>query len=159
MSRVYRFVLLPLVLAGSLACGLITKPISDAKNLAATAEALASAMPLETLQALPSQMPDAGQYLNPVGAPLKEWNGIPVMPQATAGQEVNATTYSFKANAAVAEAKNYYDTALPGLGWSRAFSAQTDNSGAQMLFTKESSFLSITITPTDNQVVVFLVSQ
>src|SRR5262245_41349756 len=97
MSRFYRFTLVFVLAAASLACGLITGTIDQAKNLASTAEAMASAMPMETFQAMASAMPsgmpnmpglpNVGDYLDPKGAPVSDWNGIPIMSQASAGQE------------------------------------------------------------------------
>jgi hypothetical protein len=148
-----------LILA-SLACGLITNPINDAKNIASTAEAVATSMPIQTLEALPSAMPDVGQYINPTGAPVSQWNDIPVMPQATAGQEFNKNTYSFKASGVTeADVQTFYNDKLKAAGWTSPFSAQGGSNGGIMLFTKDSSVLSITVTPVDQDLVVLLIMQ
>lgn len=160
MRRIHIIFGLLVLFLTSLACGLITNPINDAKSIASTAEAVATSMPIQTLEALPSAMPDVGQYLNPTGAPVSQWNNIPVMPQATAGQEFNKTTYSFKASGITeADVQTFYNDKLKALGWSSTFSAQGGSQGGIMLFTKDTSVLSITITTVDQNVVVLFIMQ
>ncbi len=160
MSLIQRISLLSVLILASLGCGLITNPINDAKNLASTAQAVATSMPIQTLEALPSSMPALGQYLNPTGTPVSTWNDIPIMSQATAGQEFNKTTYSFKASGVTeADVQTFYNDKLKTLGWSSSFSAQGGSQGGIMLFTKDSSVLSITVTTIDQNVVVLLIMQ
>jgi hypothetical protein len=160
MSRIYKFILISVLIAASLACGLITNPINDAQNLASTAQAIATSMPIQTLQAIGTSMPDVNQYLNPTGAPVSEWNTIPVMPQATAGQEFNKNTYSYKASGITeADVQSFYNDKLKALGWTSPFSAQGGSTGGIMLFTKDSSVLSITVTTVDQNTVVLLLMQ
>jgi hypothetical protein len=160
MSRIQRMCFISVLILASLACGLITNPINDAKNIASTAEAVATSMPIQTLEALPSALPDVGQYINPTGAPVSQWNDIPVMPQATAGQEFNKNTYSFKASGVTeADVQTFYNDKLKAAGWTSPFSAQGGSNGGIMLFTKDSSVLSITVTPVDQDLVVLLIMQ
>lgn len=160
MSRFPKFVLLSVLVLFALACGLISNPISQAQNLASTAQAAVTSMPIQTFEALPSAMPDIGNYMNPSGTPVTDWKGVPIMPQATAGQEFNDTTYSFKASGVtVADVQTFYSDQLTSLGWSSAFGAQGGSQGGLMLFTKESSVLSITVTQSDNETTVLLLLQ
>jgi hypothetical protein len=72
-----------------------------------------------TTQALLGPMADVGditQYYNPTGTPLQSWNGIPIMPQATAGQEFKADVYSYKATASLAQASQYYTAKAASIG-------------------------------------------
>ncbi len=150
MSRIYKVAFVTVLVVASLACGLISNPISGAQNLASTAEAMASA--------IPSGMPDVTQYLNPSGAPVSDWNGIPIMTQATAGQEFNKNTYSFKASGITeADVEAFYKDKLTALGWNSQFGAQGGSEGGLMLFTKDSRVLSITITKSDQDFVILLV--
>jgi len=67
-----------------LACGLISNPISEVKDVASTAQAFASeipvetieslttAIPIQTIEALPSAFPDVGNYFNPSGSPVDQ---------------------------------------------------------------------------------------
>ena len=99
MRRVYQLMLWTILIATVLACGLISNPLSGAKNLASTAESMASA--------IPSGLPDVSKYLNPQGTPVSEWNGIPVMTQATAGQEFSKSTYSYRVSGVAAVGPGY----------------------------------------------------
>jgi hypothetical protein len=169
MSRLSKLLLLVTLIVFILACNTVTKPISDVQNVASTVESVASALPIETIQAfatnLPastleavaSQLPDFGNMFNPQGDPVKEWNGIPVMDQATAGQEfANTKTYSFKADATVKEAQDFYNDAMVKAGWSSMISMPGDANGAILVFQKDNSVATITITSQDNSIVVLL---
>jgi hypothetical protein len=168
MSRLSKFLLIMTLVAFTLACNLISQPLNDVKDIAKTAESIAttipietlralpSAIPMETLEALPSVMPDFDNYFNPQGTPVSEWNGIPIMSQATAGQEFNTTTYSFKASVTVKEVQDFYDAQMTDLGWKQPFSMPAEGEGALMIFQKDSHILTITITSVDNSTIVIL---
>ena len=96
MSRISIYVLLSAAALLGLACSLISAPVSQVQNFASTAEALATTIPSTAealVTAIPSgipnipDIPDVSGYLNPTGAPATDWMGIPIMPQATAGQQ------------------------------------------------------------------------
>jgi hypothetical protein len=149
MKHIYKYLLLVILIATVLACGVISNPLSGAQNFASTAQAMASA--------IPSGLPDVTKYLNPQGTPAKEWNGIPIMPQATAGQEFSKSTYSFRISGVDEPTiQSFYTDQLKTLGWSSQFSAAGGSSGGIMLFTKGSQVLSITITKSDQDEVVLL---
>jgi hypothetical protein len=165
--------LLVVVLLFMLACNAVTRPINDVQNVAETAESLATSMPdmastieaaatsmpdlAATVEVVGTDLPDIGQMFDPQGEPVSEWNGIPIMPQATDGQEfVDADSYSFKTSVAVEEVQAFYNDELPKLGWSSAFSVPGSADGAVMLFSKDSNSLTITITVTDGATVVVL---
>ena len=176
MSRPSKFVMIFAVVLFVLACNFVTQPIKDAQNLAGTAQSLATAIPIQTLQALPSALPmqtlealpslaptvealatDFGDFLNPQGTPVQEWKGIPVMPQATAGQEFSERdTYSFKAPVTTQEVQDFYNQKLTALGWKQPFSVPGGAEGGIMTFQKDNSTLVITITTSNNSVVVLL---
>jgi hypothetical protein len=175
MSRLSKFLIVLGLIVFVLACNLVTQPIKDVQNIAGTAQsfatslpvetlqALASAIPAETLQAFPSMAPtleafatEFGGLYNPQGTPVTNWNGIPVMPQATSGQEFDSTTYSFKASATATEAQEFYKAQLTGLGWTEAFSMPAGAEAALMLFQKDDKTLTITIAPAEGSIVVLL---
>jgi hypothetical protein len=178
MSRLNKFISITILVLFVLACNFVTQPIRDVQNVASTAQSFASALPVETLQALASQvpvetiqalpslaptlealassMPDFGGMFNPQGTPVEVWREIPIMPQATAGQEFEGGTYSFKAEATVQEVQNYYNEQLAGLGWDQTFSSPADANGAVMLFSKDSNSLTITIASTEGSTIVIL---
>jgi hypothetical protein len=175
MSRLSKFLMVFGLIVFVLACNFVTQPIKDVQNIAGTAQSIATSLPIETLQAfasaipagtlqaLPSMAPtlqafatDFGESLNPQGTPVTEWNGIPIMPQATAGQEFDANNYSFKATATVTEAQEFYNEQLTGLGWSQPFSMPGGEDAAFLLFEKDDKSLTIIIAQTDGSVVVRL---
>lgn len=175
MSRLSKFLMVLGLILFVLACNFATQPIEDVQNIAGTAQSLASAIPIETLQALPSAIPaetlqalpsvvptlealatDFGPMFNPQGTPVTEWNGIPIMPQATAGQEIDATTYSFRVGGTAQEAQNFYDTQLATLGWTKPFDLPSGGEAALMLFEKDGQNLTITIAPVEGSIVVVL---
>jgi hypothetical protein len=184
MSRLSKILSLMVLLVFLLACNFVTQPFNEAQNLAQTAQALGTTIPIETLQALPSaiasvipretlealpstvptlqalasSLPDFGNMFNPQGTPVQEWRGIPILPQATAGQEFSENnTYSFKANVTAKEVQDFYNEKLAALGWSQPFSLPIESQGGLLVFQKEQSSLAITITVTEGSAVVLLV--
>jgi hypothetical protein len=184
MSRLSKFLSLIVLLVFILACNFVTQPINDAQNLAQTAQALGTAIPIETLQALPSAiasvvseetlqalpsmaptlealasaMPDFGNMLDPQGTPVQEWRGIPILPEAVAGQEFSENnTYSFKANVTAQQVQDFYNEKLTALGWEQPFSFPIEAEGGLMAFRKDQSSLAITIIPSEGSLVVLLV--
>jgi hypothetical protein len=183
MSRLTKYLVLAVLVLFILACNAVTQPFNQARDLAETAQSIATAMPIQTLQslatqvathvpagtlealpsmipsleAIASQLPDFGNFLNPQGTPVSVWKEIPIMPQATAGQEfAENSTYSFKVDASIEEVQQYYKTELEKLGWKSFFNLPSDSSGSVQVFQKDSSILTITIVETDGNVVVML---
>lgn len=168
----FRYVKLTLLLVVPLmlACNFITQPFSQARDTVATAQALATAIPVETLMALPTEMgelmptleagmtamPDLGSLGNmfdPSGEPVAEWKGIPVMPQAVAGQEFpDNTSYSYRVPAKLEEVTKFYEDALKLGGWQSMFSMPPANDSAVLIYTGDKgAALTITITPSFDQ--------
>ena len=183
MSRQTRFIALTVLVLFVLACNAVTQPFNQAKDLAGTAQAIATAMPIQTLQSLATQvatqipagtieafpsmfpslealgtsMPNIEGYFDPQGTPVSEWNGIPVMPQATAGQEFqDSNTYSYKVDATVKEVQDYYKAELEKLGWNSSFSMPGTDTVAVEMFSMDSNFLTVTITERNGVVIVLL---
>jgi len=159
MSRLYKFLLLSVLLIFVLACNLITNPLNDVGNAASTAQAFASEMPMETLQALattvpvqtiealPSALPDVGNYFDPSGTPVEQWNGIPIMPEATVGEEFGENTYSYTAPVTATDVQTFYNQSMEDLGWTSPFGFQASEEGGIMFFQNDSDFVTITVTP------------
>jgi hypothetical protein len=57
------------------------------------------------------------QYFNPVGTPVTSWHTIPVMLQATAGQEFKMDIYSYKATTTLDKAAQFYTDQATSLNW------------------------------------------
>lgn len=170
MSRLSKLLLFVSLLVFALACNFFTQPISDAQDAVETVQSLATAMPLETLQsfatsvplstleALPSALPDFENVTDPQGEPLSEWNGVPIMPAATAGEEATGL-YSYKADASVTEVFDYYKTEMTALGWSEFFAVQDTGAGALLTYQKDDALVTITITADGEGSLVLLTSQ
>jgi len=176
MSRLSKVLSISVVVVFVLACNFVTQPIDDVQNLAQTAQALGTTIPIETLQALPSLIPAEtlqalpsafptiealatafGDVLNPQGTPVQEWNGIPIMPQATAGQEFSENnTYSFKGAMTVQEVQDFYSEQLTALGWNQPFSLPMEAEGGIIVFQKDNSTLTIAVTSAEGSTVVIL---
>ena len=115
-----------------------------------TLQAMATAIPVQTFEALPSAIPDVGKYFDPSGTPVDQWNSIPVMPQATAGEEFSESTYSYTVPASATDVQQFYNQNMEGLGWNSPFGFQVSEEGGIMFFQKEGEFLTITIAPDQN---------
>ena len=140
----------------SLACGLLTAPISGVKDVAATAEALATSLPSD-MPRIPG-VPDVSAYLNPVGAPAAEWKGIPIMAQASAGEEFDDATYSYRVpGIAGIGVEEFYDARLEGLGWQSVARTKVGSAGGYMLFTKGADAVNIMVTKSEGDIVVLLI--
>ena len=168
MSRTAKILLLVMLVVFTLACNAIDQRVNQVQDVAKTVEAIGTAIPIETLQALPSalpmetleaaatSLPDFGNMFDPKGEPVKEWNGVPIMDQATAGQELDTGNYSFKFAGTTKDATDFYNTELVKLGWTSMFSMPGDANGAVLAFQKGSNVLTITIVTTDTNTVVVL---
>ena len=175
MSRLTKILFIPALIVFVLACSTVTQPFNNVKNgvgtaesvassmpnIASTVESIATNMPVETLQAITTSMPNVGDMLNPQGEPVKEWNKIPVMTDAIAGQEFSATSYSFTTPSDAKAIEDFYNSNMKELGWSSMFGSQVTDQGVGMLFQKDKSLLTITITPSSSggseKVVNFLI--
>ena len=171
MSRMSKLTLFLILLVFVLACNLVTSPINDAQQVVETVQSVASAIPIETLQAIPTamqeiemptgmpDMPDVGNVTDPQDPPLSEWNGIPVMPEAISGGE-SSGMYSYKVNATVAEVFSFYKDELVKLGWSELFTAPDTGSGALLTYEKGDNTIVITIASgAEGEVLVFMTHQ
>ena len=109
-----------------------TTALTDTPSFTATLPATDTPAPTDTPAASETPNPLAGlplpfmnlggglqEYLNPVGQPVQTWNGIPIMPEATAGQEYKpGQVYGFKAAATLAQGVKFYVSKISALGYS-----------------------------------------
>ncbi len=179
MPRLSKFLALFTLVLFVLACNFVTQPFRDVQHLQATAQSIGTAIPIETLKALPSQIPagtlealpslvptieamvtdipGVGNVLNPQGAPVQEWKGIPIMPQATAGQEFpESNIYSFKANVTTKEVQDFYSEKLTPLGWKQPFGTTSQGNTGIIFFQKGNSAVTITVMSSNGSTVVIL---
>ena len=77
--------------------------------------------------------------------PLAQWNGIPILPEATVGEQSDTSTYVFKAPVTSGSIESYYREKLKDLGWS-----VVDHRWQGVKFAKESNVLLVTFVPADD---------
>jgi len=148
--------------------GLVKKPIAASLLLLMLVLAACSnfkqpsptAIPTLTLTVLPTfaptQTPDAVSSLIPEGQPASEWNGIPIMPEAIAG-EGDQESYVFTIKATPQQVQEYYQLELGKLGW-QPFATDNGDSSLMLMFTNNASAtLTISIIAKGDQVLVLLV--
>lgn len=70
---------------------------------------------------------DPIEALMPVGDPAAEWQGIPIMPEAVAG-EGDSSSYRFAIEATKFEIQAYYNREMGKLGW-ETFATGTNDAG------------------------------
>ncbi|NMC14102.1 MAG: hypothetical protein GYA34_14620 [Chloroflexi bacterium] len=88
--------------------------------------------------------------LIPTGKAAREWKGIPVMPNAFAGEEApDGKSYRFATRGNTAAIQDYYTRQLALLGWSFVSAGIGDNGNQLVMFTKGRDVLSIAIISID----------
>lgn len=104
---------------------------------------------------LPTTTPDIVAALEPEGQPAKEWNGIPIMPGAIAG-EGDEEGYVFTIKATPQQIQEYYQGELSKLGWQPFAQGQEESS--MFIFTNETSeTLAVNIVTKGDEALVLLV--
>jgi hypothetical protein len=105
----------------------MTASASNSTDPANTPNPISQAVPLPY-----ANMVDVSKYFNPAGQAAQAWYGLPIMPQATAGQEfIPGQIYSFKAAATITQAVNYYKAKLPALQYSLDEAPTTGTTGSE----------------------------
>jgi hypothetical protein len=94
----------------------------------------------------PTDTPSAPVLPMPSGKPSSEWEGIPVMPKAIAG-EGDSKGYSFTINASRDEIQKFYEKELGKLGWNMFASGQGATNAILLIFMKDTGTLSVSIIP------------
>ncbi|MCL4262502.1 MAG: hypothetical protein KJ069_04780 [Anaerolineae bacterium] len=93
----------------------------------------------------------------PTGNPAAEWNGMPIMPQAIAG-EGNDESYAFIVEASPNEIQTFYEQELSKLGWSLLGVGEGETGAILMVFQNGAEVASISILTVDSSTqYVFLV--
>ena len=126
-----------------------------------------TAIPTSTFTAVPTlaptntshqltETPDAVEALLPEGQPASEWNGIPIMPNAIAG-EGDAESYIFTVKATPQQVQDFYQTELRKLGW-QSFAQGNGNSSLMLIFMDDASTtLTVSIIMKGDEALVLLV--
>jgi hypothetical protein len=82
---------------------------------------------------------------NATDKPLANWNNIPIMPEAIAGQQINKNRYTFKVSVDTGKIHAFYSETLKSLGWNIE-----DDQFLGMKFTKDKNILLVTLAPATN---------
>ncbi len=113
-------------------------------------------LPTSTVMVIPTAAPEPTGTSKPAGLPtpqgepLAEWQGVPVMPEAAAGED-GGTGYTFTVQSSAEEVQAFYEEQLAKLGWNLLAVGQGEETGFLMLiFTKGSATLSVTVMPPDD---------
>ncbi|KAA3643086.1 MAG: hypothetical protein DWQ07_21450 [Chloroflexi bacterium] len=107
----------------------------------------------------PTDTPEPAEVaLDPQGTPDTEWNGIPIMPDAVAG-EGDSSSYMFRVNATPEEVIVFYDRELGNLGYSRFAIGDTENDSILIFYQREKDLqiVSISAIPQDDGSVIVLI--
>ena len=94
----------------------------------------------------PTETSSAPVLQMPVGEPASEWEGIPVMPEAIAG-EGDSTGYTFTIDASPEEIQAFYEQELAKLGWNIFASGQGATDTVLLMFMQDMAILSLSIIP------------
>jgi hypothetical protein len=141
--------LLLLVLA---ACSYLIKPTTIPTVPFTTSPILA----LTNTPLPPIKTPDAVSSLIPEGQPAAEWNGIPIMPNAIAG-EGDEESYVFTIQATPQQVQEYYQLELGKLGWQPSAAGDGDSSLMLIFTNNTSATLTISLIAKGDEVLVLLV--
>jgi hypothetical protein len=82
----------------------------------------------------------------PSGKPEEEWEGIPIMPDAIAGEE-DAANYIFTIEATPEEIQAFYEQKMSRLGWNLLGSGQGTTDALLLIFIKDAATFSIAVIP------------
>ena len=100
---------------------------------------------------------DVVSVILPVGTPISEWKGIPIMPGAiNGGGDEKGYTFTIKTNAESIQA--FYETELGKMGFNLfAVGEDTGNDSIMLMFMKGSELVSISIIPSGDLMLVLIV--
>lgn len=131
---------------------------------------MATALPTSTITAIPTLIPnltptsitlpatgtpDPAFDLVPEGQPASEWNGVPVMPGAIAG-DGDEEGYIFTIEATPQQVQEYYQLELAKLGWQLLAREAGDSSLMLIFVDNASATLTVSILTKDQQALVLL---
>lgn len=98
-------------------------------------------------------------FPEPVGEPAANWEGIPVMPEAIAGNG-DQESYLYSVFATSQEVKDFYCRMLSNDGWGLLGEGQSDvGESVMIIFSKDTNILTISILPAreDGKVLVMII--
>ena len=107
----------------------------------------------------PTETPiSISDLLDPKGTPAAEWNGIPIMPEAIAG-EGSDSGYKFRVIATPEEVIAYYDYELISLDYAHFAIGESENGTLLSIYHKGAETLTVSaIVQGDGSVIVMIIS-
>jgi hypothetical protein len=105
---------------------------------------------------IPAQAAPTAEVVLPSGAPLDEWEGIPVMPGAISG-EITADGYLFTTQADLDEVTSFYETELSNLGFELELIVDENAGNSKLAFHKGDTSGMIATTPVGGLTVVLII--
>jgi hypothetical protein len=103
----------------------------------------------------PTEAPSEPVLPIPSGKPSSVWEGIPIMPDAIAG-EGDSQGYSFTINSSPDEVQEFYERELTKLGWSMLGSGIGTTDAVLLIFTNDTGTLSVSIIPQADGIIYVL---
>jgi hypothetical protein len=91
----------------------------------------------------------------PSGKPVSEWEDIPVMPNAIAGEGDNQS-YLFTIDSSSDEIIQFYKTELVKRGWELLATGQGKTNAVLLIFMKEGNTLSVSLIPQPDGIIYVL---
>lgn len=104
---------------------------------------------------LPSETTDVISALVPEGQPASEWQGIPIMPGAVAG-EGDEEGYVFTIRATPQQVHDYYRLELEKLGWQSLAQGDGESSTMLIFMNNTSATLTVSVIAKGESVLVLL---
>jgi len=93
----------------------------------------------------------------PTGTPLTSWGGIPILPDASAG-EGDDSGYAFIVKTDAGDIQQFYEETLLSLGWMILANSLDDTGAVLLIAMKDDLMLTLTVTPlAGGMMYVFLV--
>jgi len=101
-------------------------------------------------------------FTDPVGMPIDNWHDLPIMSQATDGQEFTPEIYSYKADATLQQAQQFYTNKIADSGWNclaiPGTSGEGNPAGHDIILTCGTLSISISSFDNDTQHVLVILS-
>jgi len=152
--------ILPFVMVMTMAsCNVFTAKPTETPTPTATSFPASTPTPEPTItpSRIPTETPAAPVLPMPSGKPVANWEGLPVMPKAIAG-DGDSTSYSFTVNALPDEVQAFYEREMAKLGWDLLASGQGTTGAFLLIFTQGQETASVSIIPQpDGLIYVMLV--
>ena len=94
--------------------------------------------------------------LVPTGQPASDWNGIPIMPGALAGEEKDGI-YRFTTSASREEIQEFYTREMSQRGWELSGTKEGNVGAILLIFSTDEDTVSISILPDQSRFLVMII--